>query len=308
MDIQLLKDTKDGKRLFALVLLIFGIGIFISLFGVLLGAGFIEGPIFERISSMGNLNTPSDVSLMKYFQIISQFAFFIIPALTFGFLIDKKIWGFFKLNSWPSIIMLGLGILTLLMSNPLSEWLIYQNGKMSLPSSLSAIEQWMREAEERAAFATNVFLDMKDWKDYAINILMIGVLAGIGEELLLRGALQPIFIRMFKNEHIGIWFTAIIFSMIHFQFYGFFARMFLGALLGYFYYYSKNLWVPIIAHFFNNSMAVTYVYITKEPLFSTQPELIEQNEPQTLWALLSLSLVILGVFLMKYYRNKVSIE
>ena len=308
MDIQLLKDTKDGKRLFALVLLIFGIGIFISLFGILLGVGFIDGPIFERISSMGNLSTATDVSLMKYFQIVSQFAFFIIPAFVFGFLIEKKTWGFFNMNSWPAIIMLGLGILTLLMSNPLSEWLIYQNGKMSLPSSLASLEQWMREAEERAAFATNIFLDMKDWKDYAINILMIGVLAAIGEELLLRGAFQPIFIRIFKNEHIGIWVTAIIFSVIHFQFYGFFARLFLGALLGYFFYYSRNLWVPIIAHFFNNSMAVTYVYITKEPLFSTQPELIEQRAPQTLLALLSLSLVILGVFLMRHYGRRQRVE
>lgn len=304
MDIQLLKDTKDSKRLFALILLIFGFGIFISLFGVLIGFGFIDGPVFERISAMSSLSTTSDINLMKYFQMVSQFAFFVIPALIFGFLIEKNVLKFYHLNNWPTIAMLGLGILALLLSNPFSEWLMHQNEKMSLPAGLETLEQWMRDAERRAAFATNVFLDMKDWKDYLINILMIGVLAALGEELLLRGAFQPLFIRIFKNAHIGIWITAFIFSFIHFQFYGFFARLFLGALLGYFYFYSKNLWVPIIAHLLNNSLAVSYVYITKEPLYSIDSDLLSVKESEPIYALLSISFVILGLFLMRFYSRK----
>jgi len=304
VDLQLLKDTKDGSRLIALILIILGIGIFISLFGILLSALFIDGDVLIRLESMAALATESDIHLMKYFQFVSQLAFFILPALVFAFLIQKKIGSFFRLNSLPNILILGLGIVILLLSNPFSEWLIYQNNIINLPKSLASIEQWMRDSEENAAFATNIFLDMKDWKDFAINILIIGVFAAIGEELLFRGSLQPILIRVFKNPHIAIWVTAFIFSAIHLQFYGFFARMFLGGLLGYFFYYSNNLWVPILAHFFNNSMAVTYVYITKTPLYDVETLSMTGEESNPLYALLSLSLVILGLFIFRYYGKK----
>lgn len=304
MDIQLLKDTKDGKRLLALLLLIIGIGIFMSLFGILLSALFVGGDVLSRLETMTALANESDIQLMKYFQIVSQFAFFIAPTLVFAYLIQKHIASFFKLDQGPGLLMLGLGIVVLLLSNPFSEWLIYQNSRINLPDSMAGIEQWMRESEETAAFATNVFLDMKDWKDYAINILMIGVLAAVGEELLFRGTLQPIFIRIFGNAHLAIWVTAFLFSAIHIQFYGFFARLFLGGLLGYFFYYSNNLWVPILAHFFNNSMAVTYVYLTKTPLYDLETLQMTGEDSNPIYALLSLSLVLLGIFIFRYYGKK----
>lgn len=304
MDIQLLKDTKDGKRLLALLLLIIGIGIFMSLFGILLSVLFIGGDVLSRLETMTALANESDIQLMKYFQIVSQLAFFIAPALVFAFLIQKHLASFFKLNRGPSLLILGLGVVILLLSNPFSEWLIYQNSRMSLPDSMARIEEWMRQSEETAAFATNVFLDMKDWKDYVVNILMIGVLAALGEELLFRGSMQPIFIRIFGNAHLAIWVTAFIFSAIHIQFYGFFARLFLGGLLGYFYYYSNNLWVPILAHFFNNSMAVTYVYLTKTPLYDIDSLQMTGEVTNPIYALLSLSLVFLGIYIFRYYGNK----
>lgn len=304
VDIQLLKDAKDGSRLFALILMILGVGLFASLLGILASAFFIEGDLFSRLESMASMSKDSDIHLMKYYQMVTQLAFFILPALLFAFLMQKKIFTFFKLDHKPTLIMLGLGLMVLLLSNPFSEWLIYQNSKISLPESMASLEQWMRDSEEKAAFATNIFLDMKDWKDYVVNILMIGVFAALGEELLLRGSFQPLFIRMAKNAHIGIWITAFIFSFIHFQFYGFFARLFLGALLGYFFYYSKNLWIPIIAHFINNSLAVTYVFITKDPLYDTETLQMTGDESNSLYAILSISLVILGVYVFRYYGKK----
>lgn len=308
MDLQLLKDSKAGSRLAALVLLVPGFGIFISLLGFLISIPFIEGNFMEALTQMSAMETEQDIGLMKFFQIITQFGFFLIPALVFGFLIQKNIASFFKLKYLPSFLLSFLGILIIFLSNPFNEWLVYQNNLMKLPGFLSHWETWMREAEEAAAIATNKFLEMDSFSDYLLNIFMIGVMAAFGEELLFRGAAQPLMIKIFKNHHIGIWFVAIVFSLIHFQFYGFFARMFLGAILGYSYYYTKNLWVPIIAHFFNNSLAVTYVYLSKEPLYNTSQGIIEIEEVNTLYALISFSLVILGFFIMRYYAIKSGID
>lgn len=308
MDLQLLKDSKASSRLAALILLVPGFGIFLTLLGILLSIPFIDGSFVDVMTEMSAMTTEQHVHLMKYYQIVTQFAWFLVPALIFGSLVQKNVFEFFNMNQFPTLLFVVMGILIIFLSNPFNEWLVYQNNQLNLPPFLSDWETWMREAEEAAAIATNKFLEMDSFNEYLLNIFMIGVMAALGEELLFRGAAQPLMMKLFKNPHIGIWSVAIIFSIIHFQFYGFFARMFLGAILGYSYYFTKNLWIPIIAHFFNNSMAVTYVYLSKEPLYNTSQGIIEVENVNTLYALLSLSFVILGLFIMRYYATKSGIK
>jgi membrane protease YdiL (CAAX protease family) len=164
----------------------------------------------------------------------------------------------------------------------------------------------MREAEEKAAFMTNLFLQMHSWSDYITNVIMIGVLAAVGEELILRGILQPIFIKITRNASLGIIITAFIFSFIHFQFYGFFARFFMGIILGYLFYYTNNLWIPIIVHFFNNASAVSYVFFTHIPLDSTNLDSMTIEESGSLYALISLFLVVAGLLALKYYSHRLN--
>lgn len=306
MDLQILKNSKISKQLFALLLLIIAIGIFVNLLGILFAAIFVDGNIFDRIQEMTLLQSCSDLSLMKYFQMMTQIGFFILPALLFGFLVNKSIASFFRLQSFPPLSILLLGIIIILLANPFNDWLIYQNNLISLPDSLSALETWMRDAEQKATEMTNIFLDMHHFSDYLINIFMIGILAAIGEELLLRGIFQPMMIKAAKNAHIGIWIAAFVFSFIHLQFYGFFARLFMGAILGYLFYYSNNLWLPIIIHFVNNSAAVSYVYFTNTPLYSLNQQQIEGETPSITYALLSLIIVIVGIFFLRIYYEKLN--
>lgn len=62
----------------------------------------------------------------------------------------------------------------------------------------------------------------------------------------------------------AIWIAAIFFSAIHLQFYGFFPRLLLGALFGYIYYWSGNLWYPIFAHFVNNGFTLVMLYLYQQ--------------------------------------------
>jgi membrane protease YdiL (CAAX protease family) len=45
------------------------------------------------------------------------------------------------------------------------------------------------------------------------------------------------------------------------SYYGFLARVALGVVLGLIFYYGKNIWLNIFAHFLNNGIAVTQLYI-----------------------------------------------
>ena len=88
----------------------------------------------------------------------------------------------------------------------------------------------------------------------------LAVVPAIGEEFLFRGIMQRSLIDFNINPHTAILITAIVFSAMHMQFFGFFPRFFLGVLLGYLYYWSGSIWVPIIGHFFQNASSVILIY------------------------------------------------
>ena len=127
---------------------------------------------------------------------------------------------------------------------------------MVLPDVLKGIEQWMRKMEDEGAKTTAAILKMKSIGDFLITLFIIAIVPAICEEFLFRGALQRTFSRWIKNPHVAIWISAIIFSTIHFQFYGFFPRLLLGAAFGYIYFWTGSLWYTIFAHFLNNGFAV----------------------------------------------------
>jgi membrane protease YdiL (CAAX protease family) len=304
MDLQLLKYRSTASRIVVLVLLCLSIGFIIVSLGMVFLSFFVDGSLETMMTQISQMESKRDILFMKYIQMITQFGFFLLPAIIFAFLIRKDIATYFNIKKIPSIKIGLLAVIIIFVSNPFIEWLVYKNNQIQLPDFLNHLEIWMRQTEEAAAIATNKFLQMAHFSDYLLNILMIGVLAALSEELLFRGILQPMFIKVFKSHHLGIWFAAVVFSFIHFQFYGFFARLFLGAVLGYSYHYSKNLWVPIIAHFFNNSLAVTYVYLSKEPLYNTSQGIIHIEETNIFYALIGLSLAVLGLIILRHYSQK----
>jgi Predicted metal-dependent membrane protease len=158
----------------------------------------------------------------------------------------------------PNLIILALGVMAIISISPLIDILSTWNQGLQLPESLRYIEDWMINTEKDAEVATNTLLNTDSWGGFIMNIIIIAIMAGIGEELMFRGVIQKILIGWTKNIHLGILYTAIIFSAIHFQFYGFVPRMILGMVLGYLYIWSKSLWVPVIAHAINNALTVTF--------------------------------------------------
>ena len=142
----------------------------------------------------------------------------------------------------------------------LNGLLMYWNSQMVLPEFLSGVEQWMRDMETQLMELTVFLTDFQSIPELLTGILVIGVFAGVGEELFFRGLIQPKMQVYFRSPHWGIWVTAFIFSAIHAQFFGFFPRLFLGALFGYLYHYTGSLFYPILGHILNNALTLLLVY------------------------------------------------
>ncbi|WP_421945604.1 CPBP family intramembrane glutamic endopeptidase [Pedobacter sp.] len=198
---------------------------------------------------------PKYTDALKILQIGTSIGMFILPpialALTNG-IKTSVFYGFRK----PSILLLLLVSAIMIVSMPLMEWTAIWNQKMSFPPSLKWIEDWMKESEEAAMKMTIQLLTVRNNWDFVVNLVMIAVIPAIGEELMFRGGVQRSINNMFGNHHAAIWISAIIFSTIHMQFYGFVPRMLLGAGFGYLYYYSGSIWYAMLAHFLNNAYAV----------------------------------------------------
>jgi len=142
--------------------------------------------------------------------------------------------------------------------------LVYWNSHLVLPASLAEVEIWMREMETQLMELTQYLTDFQSIPELLMGILVIGVFAGVGEELFFRGLLQPKLQGYLRSSHWGIWLSAFIFSAIHVQFFGFLPRLFLGALFGYLYHYTGSLFYPILGHILNNSLTVLLVYASNQ--------------------------------------------
>lgn len=230
--------------------------------------GMLSWLIFN--SEQGGLSNLSsnalnmDVNLLRIIQIASSFGLFIAGPIAFAYLNQTKPTSYFNFNEKLSWKLFGLVILILFLSAPVFEMIALINQKMVLPDFLQSLESWMRLKELEAGELTKKLLIMNNYSDLAINLFMIAIIPAIGEELFFRGGLQNILGEWFKNHHWAIWITAIIFSAMHVQFFGFFPRMILGVLFGYLLVYGKSIWLPITGHFLNNGAAIVMAFVMQK--------------------------------------------
>ena len=183
----------------------------------------------------------------------------------------------------------------------IAQW----NEQIVLPDSLTGVENWMRQMEDAAKDVTDLFLSGETLSDLFLNLLIIAAAAAFVEEIFFRGALQQLIEKWLRNDHVAVWTAAFIFSAIHLQFYGFLPRLVMGAVLGYLFLYSRNLWIPMLYHFVNNAAVVVITYFWGESNFLEQLE----DKPLT-WVSFIVMIVsgLLTYFLFSQYKVQVKVE
>lgn len=199
---------------------------------------------------------------LRIATLINDIIMFVMPPVICAVIYSYRPAEYLRVASAPGLTPLILAVGTMICSIPMMNMIIEWNEGLSLPSSLAAMESWMREAEQRAGDTVNTLMGGSSAGSLILSILIVGVLAGFSEELFFRGGIQRLLVSGRVNPHVAIWVTAFLFSAIHLQFFGFFPRLLLGAFFGYLLYWTKNLWVPIVCHIFNNSIVATVTWMT----------------------------------------------
>ena len=246
-------------------------------------------------------NPLSDINTLKWIQLLQTIALFLLPSLILAYLSAQTPWNWLLLDKkvdWKVLLWaIGIMLVALPAINLMSHW----NQQMVLPSWLSGLEEWMKNKEAEAEWLTKQFMSVTTVSGLLVNLLLMAVLPALSEEITFRGVLQRLLSPKHStlNSHLSIWLTAIIFSAIHMQFYGFVPRMLMGALFGYMMVWTGSLWVPMLMHFVNNGMAVLLYFIANRAHWDMD-KVDAIGAGNTLWlGIVSIVLTVVGIYMFR---------
>ena len=240
------------------------------LLAALLIIGLIISVIIGVVITLAAGNI-SELGILRISQISSQIFTFVLPPLLYACFVNEKPMSSLSFKKAPLLFFI-IGFVMMYAITPLNNVFAEWNAGLKLPESMTALEEIMNNLQKSATQLTEKMLNISNFEGLIINLIMIAGLAAFGEELLFRSLLKPFLIKICKNAHIGIFLASAIFSFIHFEFYGFLPRLVLGLLLGYMFFYSRSIWVPMLMHFTNNATAVVIYYLNNKGLTNIDVE------------------------------------
>ena len=256
--------------------------------------------------SVENFNTVQQ-NLQAYPEILREIHFFsslggfVFPSLIAAYLFSGDYKNYLKIDTPIQTSVVLWAALSMFVAIPCLDFIAYYNQQIHFPEYLKPLEVTLRTQEENMTVLSEAMMQMNSLWDLILGIVVVAIFAAIGEEFLFRGVFQNIFGRFIRNKHWVIWIAATVFSLAHFQFFGFIPRLLLGAYLGYLLYFTKNIWVPVVAHFTNNFIIIMCYWIFRDK--PEQLEKIDNVSAGSSWWLALVSLIIFVIIFVKIRKE-----
>ncbi len=222
--------------------------------GMLISSAIGELIIMLLYHTPQMLEASDPVTAIRISQSLVTIGTFLVPALLFAYCYNRQWFDYNAANRSPKQSMINIVLILSVTLLPVVGALSAFNQHI-MPQE-GGVAEFMRDLEEAANHILELVTSQRSSWDLVANMLVFAVLAGVCEEFFFQGALQPLMMNWTKDPHIGILLTALIFSALHFQFYGFIPRFLLGVYLGYLFYWSRSLWLPILAHVLHNALSL----------------------------------------------------
>lgn len=285
----------SGLGQFGILLVFLGLG-FILAGGAQLLIAFQLIPAGTGLQDMGDalikaLMLPENIGYARFAQVLGTFLLLFVPAVLYSLVTNGRnpFWlGFNKyINSYQVLIGFMIIFAANLMASPLAELSRYV---VSFLPSLDTLAQELETAYNDQVMALS---NLKSWPEFIMAIAIMAFFPALFEEVFFRGTLQNLLVRWWKAPLAAILVTSLFFSFIHLSVYLFASRAILGFILGLLYHRTKNIWVNVIAHFLNNLIAVSQLF-----MMSNQKEKMDVSklDPEMPWWIGVIALAIL-VFL-----------
>jgi hypothetical protein len=263
--------------------------------GSMIGFGMLSKSVGGTIDITAALKDPANADWLRSIQVLNVILSMILPTLLVGWMIGRRPLHEIGFRT-PTlakqlVIVLGIVIISVMVAGALG----------TLNKNLNLFPDWKAEferLEKTYAEQVSVMINLKSVGGYLFSLFLMAVLPAVGEEMLFRGGLQNFLSKATNNPWLAILIVSVLFSLIHFSFFGFLPRLFLGIVLGAIFYLTNNLWLSVFAHFLNNAFAVTAMYVYVKRGKGIQEAM--SDDMVSYWALLFLPIL---VYLLMQLRN-----
>ncbi|HCD67363.1 MAG TPA: hypothetical protein DEQ56_02695 [Bacteroidetes bacterium] len=175
---------------------------------------------------------------------------------------------------------------------PLMSSLLELNMAIDL-SKWPDLKNWIDTQDSASNQTYEAMVGNRGFFSFITSLVFMALIPAIAEEIFFRGFLMNIFNGIFKNMHVSILVTALLFSVIHFQLLKVIPMFFLATVFGYAVYWTGSLWASIIAHFVNNAIAVIMLYFYAEGDYG---KVLEQGESLPLTATVLMAVIVVTIF------------
>ena len=281
------------------ILLIFLAAGFILTAGIQIVIGMQLIPHGLPLDKMGDamlkaMMLPENVAYARLSQVLGTFFLMFLPAVLFMLVCHgkNKFWlGFNKhINAQQIVLGFFLIFLANVIANPLVD--LSKMLLTHLPNLNATGIRMEAEYTEQVMALSN----LKSWGEFFMAIVIMAFFPALFEEIFFRGAVQNLLERWWKMPLLAILVTSLLFSLIHMSVFLFLSRAVLGFVLGLMYQRSKNLWVNIIAHFLNNTVAVIQLFWISRHTEKIEVDKLDPKVP--LWGGLIALAITYGLFIL----------
>jgi membrane protease YdiL (CAAX protease family) len=293
---------------FGMLLLFTGLGFIVAglVQAVMLKPLVLKGGLPSTAQMRLILEDPAHTTLIRWMQAISTFFLFCVPAILFSLICNGKKMFWLGFNKHLNIFQVMIGFAIIFIANIAAGSLqAFSEKIVSFSPDLSDLANQMEKIYSDQVKAISHFSSPID---FTISLVIMAFLPALFEELFFRGALQQVLVKWLKHPIGGIIITSLVFSLIHSSIHLFLSRALLGFVLGLIFYYTKNIWVNIIAHFLNNAVALIQLYYLQQT--NKDVDISKMDMQVSSWISLLGLFAIFGLFkLLKKHseNNKLSI-
>lgn len=241
-----------------------GLFILIGLMGVgFVIGGFVSITVWQLMTGQDmaqmqlSMSDPSFSNPVRVSQTILSVCIFFLPSVIVARLMSRQPLAYLGLRRPVSFTVYMVSFVLMLLTIVIGGSMATLNEMIPITPQM---ELYFKSMEEEYMKQIEVMSQMSSWTDYGIALMVMAFIPAVVEEFFFRGGFQNLMYRATDNFWVSIIVTSLLFSAIHFSYYGFLTRLTLSIVLGLFYAQTRNLWLPILGHFINNAIGVSEVF------------------------------------------------
>ncbi len=224
--------------------------------GVTLACSLIGFLIISGLQVVFPENSFEQANFMKAILVVGHLFTFVLSAILLANIFGKSTFiryapFYLKLNG----VLLTKFIVLMALCYPIAGLSAALMAQLDLPS-------WLTSLDDKNIGLLKQLMRMEHYYDFIVNIFVVALLPGIGEEMLFRGVLQNELQKSMSNRYWPLVIAALIFAAFHLEPTGLITKFLIGCVLGYAYLITKNIFYPIIIHVLNNALQVGILYFT----------------------------------------------